>query len=152
MTDKPASPEKETDGTMPFLRHLEELRWRILKSIVAVIVMAMAAFYFADKLILFIKRPFGDTPLYNIQVTGTFYAYLKISLFTGIIAALPVVFYQLWSFISPGLYRKEKAWILPMVAISTLLFLIGAAFCFVVVLPISFKFLMGFAGDLIQNT
>ncbi len=152
MTDKPASPEKETDGTMPFLRHLEELRWRIFKSIIAVIVMAMVAFYFAEKLIIFIKMPFGDTPLYNIQVTGTFYAYLKISLFTGIIAALPVVFYQLWAFISPGLYKKEKAWILPMVAISTLLFLIGAAFCFVVVLPISFKFLMGFAGDLIQNT
>ncbi|UCD62729.1 MAG: twin-arginine translocase subunit TatC [Candidatus Zixiibacteriota bacterium] len=152
MTDNSEQNKESEISSMPFLQHLEELRWRLLKSIIAVIVMSMVAFYFAGDLIKFIKIPFGDTPLYNIQVTGTFYAYLKIALFTGVVGSLPIIFYQLWAFISPGLYRQEKAWILPMVAISTLLFLVGAGFCFLVVLPISFKFLMGFAGEMIQNT
>jgi len=148
------TPEKdENDGTsMPFLRHLEELRWRLFKSIIAIVIMAMTAFYFAEDLIKLVKIPFGDYPLYNIQVTGTFYAYLKIALFAGVIGALPIVFYQLWSFISPGLYKREKAMILPMVAVSTGLFVVGAGFCFKIVLPIAFKFLMGFAAGTIQNT
>ena len=107
---------------MPFLHHLEELRWRLFKSLISIVVLSMAAFYFAEHLILFIKTPFGDTQLYNIQVTGTFYAYLKVSLFAGVMASLPIIFYQLWSFISPGLYKEEKTWILPLVGISTILF------------------------------
>ncbi|NOY88752.1 MAG: twin-arginine translocase subunit TatC [FCB group bacterium] len=144
--------EEENKAAMPFLEHLEELRWRLLKSIVAVIVLAFVAFYFSDYLIRFIKIPLGDVPLYNIKVTGSFYAYLKVSLITGLLAALPVVFYQLWSFISPGLYKHEKAMVIPLVMISTILFLIGGAFCFVMVLPLSFKFLTGFSGDIIKNT
>lgn len=152
MTDE--TPEaKEKDGiSMPFLQHLEELRWRLFKSIIAIIIMALTAFFFAEDLIKLVKIPYGDYPLYNIQVTGTFYAYLKVALFAGVIAALPIVFYQLWSFISPGLYKREKAVILPMVGVSTVLFLIGAGFCFMIVLPIAFQFLMGFAAGTIQNT
>lgn len=145
--------EKEGDGGgMPFLAHLEELRWRVLKSILAIIVMSMVAFYFAEDLVRLIKIPFGDYKLYNIQVTGTFYAYLKIALFAGVLGALPIIFFQMWTFISPGLYKREKAVILPLVVISTILFIIGGAFCFLVVLPVAFKFLMGFSGELIENT
>ena len=146
-----AEETKRGPGNMGFLEHLEELRWRLLKSVLAVVVLSIAAFYFSDKIITFIKLPLGDVQLYNIQVTGSFYAYLKVSLITGILAALPLVFYQMWSFISPGLYKKEKVLILPLVMVSTVLFLIGAAFCFVVVLPLSFKFLIGFSGELIVN-
>ena len=152
MTEETPETEEQTGESMPFLLHLEELRWRLFKSLISIVVLSMAAFYFAEHLILFIKTPFGDTQLYNIQVTGTFYAYLKVSLFAGVMASLPIIFYQLWSFISPGLYKEEKTWILPLVGISTILFIVGAGFCFVVVLPISFKFLMGFAGELIENT
>ena len=136
---------------MGFLGHLEELRWRLLKSVLTVVVLSIAAFYFSDRIITFIKIPLGDVQLYNIQVTGSFYAYLKVSLITGILASLPIVFYQMWSFISPGLYKKEKILILPLVLMSTFLFLVGSAFCFVVVLPLSFKFLIGFSGELIVN-
>ena len=152
MTEETPETKAQTGDSMPFLHHLEELRWRVFKSLISIVVLSMAAFYFAEHLIMFIKAPYGDMPLYNIQVTGTFYAYLKVSLFAGVIASLPIIFYQLWSFISPGLYKKEKAWILPLVAISTVLFLVGAAFCFLVVLPISSNFLMGFAGGLVENT
>lgn len=136
---------------MPFLEHLEELRRRLLKSLVAVIVASIVAFYFSDQIMLFIKRPLGDMQLYNIAVTGSFYAYIKVSLITGVVAALPIIFYQMWSFISPGLFKRERLVILPLVASSTLLFLLGAGFCFIVVLPLSFAFLTGFSGDVIIN-
>jgi len=137
---------------LPFLQHLEELRWRLLKSILSVVVMAGASFYFADELVKLIRIPLGEVQLYNIAVTGTFYAYLKIALVAGVFGALPIIFYQMWSFISPGLYRQEKATILPLVFVSTLLFAAGATFCYFLVLPIAFKFLIGFAGDMVINT
>ncbi len=139
-------------SAMPFLEHLEELRWRLIKSVLAVIVCAFVAFNFAHYLVDFVRIPLGDVKLYNIAVTGTFYAYIKLSLITGVLVSLPFVFYQLWSFISPGLYKKERLMVIPLVLISTILFLIGAAFCFKVVLPISFAFLIGFAGEQIENT
>lgn len=139
-------------GSMPFLHHLEELRWRLIKSVLSVVIFSIVSYFFAEYLIIFIKKPLGDVQLYNISVTGSFYAYLKVSLIAGILGALPITFYQLWAFISPGLYKKERMMIIPLVLISTILFLIGATFCFIIVLPISFNFLIGFAGELIQNT
>lgn len=136
---------------MPFLDHLEELRGRLIKAILAIVLLSAVAFYFSDKILLFIQRPLEGVPLHNMQVTGAFYAYLKVSLFAGILAGLPVIFYQLWMFISPGLYKQEKRLIIPLVTISTLLFLLGSGFCFVVVLPLSLKFLIGFAEDVIVN-
>jgi sec-independent protein translocase protein TatC len=144
-------PETSEGGGMPFLEHVEELRRRILKSLLAIVVCAVAAFYFSDELIRLIRIPLGDTQLHNMEVTGTFYAYLKISLITGVVAALPVIFYQMWMFVSPGLLKKERAMILPLVTVSTILFLIGGTFCFLVVLPIALKFLIGFGGGLIIN-
>ncbi len=138
-------------GNMPFLEHLEELRRRLLKSIVIIVVMAVGSFYFSDHIVQFLKRPLGDVPLFNMEVTGTFYAYLKISLITGLVVSAPFVFYQLWSFVSPGLYQREKIVVLPLVLTSTALFIVGAGFCYLMVLPIAFKFLIGFSGDLVVN-
>jgi len=137
-------------GSIPFLDHLEELRRRLLKAIVAVVVMSLVAFYFSDYLLKFIIAPLGGIKLHVTQVTGSFYAYLKVSLIGGIVAAAPIVFYQLWAFVAPGLYHKEKATILPLVFISSILFVVGAGFCYLVVLPFSLKFLIGFAGDLLS--
>jgi len=141
--------DTESSG-MPFLDHLEELRWRLLKSVLAVVVMAVAAFVFRDELFHFIIRPLGDTKLHFTEVTGSFYAYMKVAIFTGLTAALPIVFYQLWAFIAPGLYRTEKAAVLPLVLISTFLFLLGAAFCYFMVLPMALQFLIGFGDDILQ--
>jgi sec-independent protein translocase protein TatC len=135
---------------MPFLDHLEELRWRLLKSALSVIVLAGLSFYFRNELFLWIIRPLGDVPLHFTEVTGSFYAYLKVSLITGILAALPLVFYQVWMFLSPGLYGHERRIILPLVAISTILFLGGAAFCYFLTLPLALSFLIGFSGDLLS--
>ncbi len=143
------SPEKGSIS-MPFLDHLDQLRSRLLKSLLAVVVCALAAFYFSDELFRLIVMPLGDVKLHVTEVTGSFYAYMKVSLIAGILAALPVVFYQLWSFVGPGLYPDEKRLVFPMVAISTVLFVIGAGFCWLIVLPMSLDFLIGFSDDLLE--
>lgn len=148
--------ELELDGRkdddswdMPFLDHLEELRWRLIKSVAAVIVMALGAFYFSEELVTFMIQPLGeDIKLHVTEVTGAFYAYIKVALIFGIIASLPIVFYQIWGFIAPGLYREEKAMVLPLILMSTLLFAVGAGFCYLLVLPFALKFMIGFSGDL----
>jgi sec-independent protein translocase protein TatC len=150
MADDNGNAETFGFGSMPFLDHLEELRRRLLKSIAAVVILALAAFYFSDELMTLIIKPLGDTKLHVTEVTGSFYAYLKVSLVAGIAAASPIVFYQLWAFVGPGLYQHEKARVLPLVIVSTILFLIGAAFCYLVVLPFSLQFLIGFSGDLLS--
>ncbi|MBI5265748.1 MAG: twin-arginine translocase subunit TatC [candidate division Zixibacteria bacterium] len=137
-------------SNMPFLEHLEELRKRLIRSIIALIIAAGGSFYFAEHIIKFIMTPLGDTKLYVTEVTGTFTAYFKISLITGLLVALPFIFWQLWSFISPGLYKREKLLILPIVLASTTLFLLGAVFCFYVMLPITLAFLIHYGEGLIE--
>jgi sec-independent protein translocase protein TatC len=136
---------------MPFLEHLEELRKRLLRAALAVIAMAIVALYFSDEIMRFILKPLNGVPLHNLQPAGTIWAYLKVALITGVIAALPIVFYQMWAFIAPGLYRKERRTVLALIAASVCLFVIGAGFCYFIVLPLSLKFLLGFADDLIVN-
>ena len=149
--EQPREESKEKNiYAMSFVDHLEELRWRLFKAILSVVIMALIAFYFSDELFKLLIIPLGDVKLHVTEVTGSFYAYLKVSFFAGIFGALPVVFYQLWMFISPGLYKQEKKVVIPLVTISSLLFLIGAAFCYFVVLPLALKFLIGFSGDILN--
>jgi sec-independent protein translocase protein TatC len=135
---------------MPFLEHLEELRWRLLKAILAVILLSGVAFYFAEDLMKFLIRPIGEYQLYVTEVTGSFYAYLKVAIIFGIGGALPVIFFQLWRFIAPGLYKHERIMVIPVVFVSTLLFVVGAGFCYLVVLPLALEFLIGFSGDILS--
>lgn len=141
--------ESKNEGGMPFLRHLEELRKRLILSLLAIILMAAASFYFVDELFLLLIEPLGDVKLHVTEVTGSFYAYLKVALVTGVIAAIPFIFYQLWSFVSPGLYKRERRAILPLVIVSTALFLTGTGFCFLLVLPLALSILIGFSGEIL---
>lgn len=156
LDDSETKASETSFSAMPFLHHLEELRRRLIKAFLGIILGAGAAFYFSTEIMEFIKLPLSrldleGIELHNMQVTGTFYAYLKISLIAGIVATLPWVFYQAWSFVSPGLYQREKVMIFPLVLMSTILFLVGGGFCYVVVLPIALEFLLGFASDQITN-
>ena len=146
---KEHEPFESTFGSMPFLDHLEELRRRLIWSALALVLTTGVAFYFADPLMRFFIEPMGNIKLHVTEVTGSFYAYLKVSLIAGLLAGTPIVFYQLWAFVSPGLYPRERQAVLPLVAVSTTLFLVGAAFCYLVVLPFSLQFLIGFGGDLL---
>ncbi|MBD3792810.1 MAG: twin-arginine translocase subunit TatC [Campylobacterales bacterium] len=132
--------------------HLIELRKRLAISVITVIVFAFVAFGFNQEIIAFAKAPLmgvvnGDPFIGGI---GIFFTALKISIFTGFLFALPVVFAQLWAFIAPGLYDNEKKYVIPFVSISTLMFLLGVAFAYWVVIPLGFQFLWMFAGNLVN--
>ncbi|MBL0721332.1 MAG: twin-arginine translocase subunit TatC [Sulfurovum sp.] len=132
--------------------HLIELRKRLGISVAAIIIFAFIAFGFNQPLIEFVKAPLvsvvnGDPFIGGI---GIFFTALKISIFTGFLLALPVVFSQLWAFIAPGLYDDEKKYVVPFVFVSTSMFLLGTAFAYWVVIPLGFQFLWIFAGNLVN--
>jgi len=132
--------------------HLVELRKRLAISVISIVVFAFVAFGFNQELIAFVKAPLvgvvkGDPFIGGI---GIFFTALKISIFTGFLFALPVVFSQIWAFIAPGLYDNEKKYVIPFVSISTFMFLLGTAFAYWVVIPLGFQFLWMFAGNLVN--
>ena len=133
--------------------HLIELRKRLGISVAIIVIFAFVAFGFNQYIITFAKAPLinvldGADPF--IGGIGIFFTALKISIFTGFLFALPVVFAQMWAFIAPGLYDNEKKYVIPFVSISTAMFLIGAAFAYFLVIPLGFKFLWMFAGNLVN--
>jgi sec-independent protein translocase protein TatC len=135
----------EEEKEMGFLDHLEELRGRIIKSLISIIVFSIVAYVFSERLIEFITRPIPE--VYFMSPTEAFSTRIKISLIAGIIVSVPVIFYHAWRFIVPGLFAKEIKLVIPAVLSSTIFFLIGAVFCFVFVLPLSMKFLLGFGTE-----
>jgi len=157
MTPPIDQPEPQTEDSfdgrdaflsMPFLDHLEEFRKRILKSIMAMVVTVGAAMYYSKEIMQWFVAPLHGVKLTVTEVMGSFMAYFKIGLVVGFAAATPFVFYQLWSFVSPGLYPKERRMVIPFVTSATVLFLGGCAFCYYLVLPWSLQFMIGLAGDI----
>lgn len=133
------------DKELGFLDHLEELRRRVIKSIISVILLSIVAYAFSERLLEFLTQPIPE--VYFMAPTEAFSTRIKISLIAGIIVSLPVIFYHAWKFITPGLFEKEIRLIIPAVLSSTIFFLIGASFCFWLVLPVGIKFLMGFGTE-----
>jgi sec-independent protein translocase protein TatC len=130
---------------MPFLDHLEELRIRLIKSISAVLIFAIAAFVFSEQIMNFLASPVDK--VYFMAPTEAFMVQIKISLLVGVLVAAPVLIYQLWMFVLPGLYEKEVKIVFPIVISSTIFFYGGGAFCLFYVIPIALNFLMKFGGD-----
>ncbi|MBI3030494.1 MAG: twin-arginine translocase subunit TatC [Candidatus Rokubacteria bacterium] len=138
------------DQKMSFLEHLGELRKRILWSVVAVLVGLLIAFGFAERLMKFVRRPFEaaipGAKLVFLTPTEAFWVYMKVALIAGIVLALPVILYQVWAFVVPGLHKHEKRFAVPFVFVGSLFFLIGAAFAQLVVIPFAMRFLVSFPG------
>lgn len=127
--------------------HLNELRKRLLYALISVVLGVVVSVIFADSLLVLIARPIGGLEnLLSIQVTENLSVYFRISLLSGFIIALPFVLIQLLLFVSPGLKRKERQWIIRAVPIATLLFLGGAVFAYLVMLPAALPFLVDFPG------
>jgi len=133
---------------MSFWEHIEELRWRLIKSLAAVLVTSIVAFFFSDWMLDILTRPIDK--IYFIGIGEAFSVRIKLSLFAGVVLALPVLFYQAWKFVVPGLYASEVKMVVPVVVFATLFFVGGAAFCFFMVLPMGIKFLMSYATDKLQ--
>jgi sec-independent protein translocase protein TatC len=153
MSDTPPKPEDELAGTeQPFVAHLIELRDRLVRAMLAIGVAAAALALYPgpgelyDLLAapLVAHLPKGAT-LIATSVISPFMVPLKIMLMAAFLIALPVVLYQLWAFVAPGLYAHEKKLVLPLVVSSTLLFFVGVAFCYFFVFGQVFKFIQSFA-------
>jgi sec-independent protein translocase protein TatC len=140
-----ADDQNEGDGldTMSLMDHLEELRWRIFKSLIAVTIAAVIAFIFRVQIFTFLEAPLpieanaitaktGGPKLIVDSLTGGFTAYLIVSLVVGCVFALPVILYQAWAFIAPGLYKHEKKNAVPFIIIGLFLFAAGLSLGYVV--------------------
>ncbi len=134
--------KKPADKEMSFIEHLEELRKRLLKMFAAVIFFAIGAYYYSDKIIDFFTRPLPQ--VYFMAPTEAFMVRIKMSLIVGAVAAVPIILYQLWMFIGPGLLKREVTLVAPIVVSSTIFFLIGGGLCFFLVLPPAVKLLLSF--------
>jgi len=146
-----------TEEKSPFTEHLSELRDRLVRSFIAIGVGFVAAYLFKEKIFAFLIAPLVDvmggyeqTRIIFTGLPEAFFTYLKVSLLTGIVLATPVLFYEFWMFVSPGLYRSEKKYFLPIVVLSVFFFLLGSSFGYFIVFPYGFEFFLGFSTDTIQ--
>jgi sec-independent protein translocase protein TatC len=143
----------DTEARMPLTAHLEELRWRIVRALAAVAVGFVACYAFAEPIFAFVIRPLAalrpDQPLIiGTGVTEAFFTKLKVSFIAGVFLASPVVFYQAWRFVAPGLYDSEKRLAVPFALAASFFFVAGAAFCYVVVFPVGFRFFLDEYGSI----
>ena len=153
---------EENENSMPFLDHLEELRWRLVKSVIAILIFSVVIFYFTewimDNIFLALAKPefpifkffcwsFGicteeiSITFQSVQMSGQFTTNLMMAIIGGVIIAFPYVFYQLWSFIKPGLKQNELNTVRGIVFFVSILFFIGILFGYYVVAPLSVQFL-----------
>ena len=144
-TDSP-EPENES-GKMSFLEHLDELRKRLVHVACFIAIGFLACWFFAKPIYDFLAIPLTKvlpegTKLAYTKPTDPFTLYMKVAFLAGIFLTLPLTLYEVWKFIAPGLYRKEKKYVVPFLISSMFLFVGGAAFCYYIVLPPAFKFLI----------
>jgi len=143
------------DEKIPFTAHLEELRGRLITCFVAVGIGFVLSYGFKEKLFTILTKPLisamesGDKLIFT-GLPEAFFTYLKVSLLSGIILAIPVIFYQFWMFVVPGLYNKERRLLFPIIFLSSFFFIGGALFGYFLVFPLGFKFFLGFASETIQ--
>ncbi|UYY78656.1 twin-arginine translocase subunit TatC [Sphingomonas sp. R1] len=142
----------EIDDTQaPLLDHLIELRRRLIWSIVSLLVAFGGSLYFARGILGFLVAPLktaGQVKIINTEIFGGFLVEVKVAFFAGLMIAFPVIANQLWQFVAPGLYRREKQALLPFLLATPVLFTAGAAMAYFVAIPVALKFLLGFQGNL----
>lgn len=160
MTDHKEKPfvEDIEQSTAPLMEHLAELRLRLIYSVLAFVVALLAVFTFAEPALQFLAQPIGeilrdsgqDARLIFTAPQEKFFVLFRISVIGGLMLSFPVIAYQLWRFVAPGLYKNEKGAFLPFIIASPALFLLGASFAHYVVTPLALRFFIGF-GDILPS-
>jgi sec-independent protein translocase protein TatC len=135
---------------MPFMQHLIELRNRLIKSFAALAVTTIASAIFTPQILQFLIAPYGSV-LQTIDPTENVSIYFRVAIMSGAVLAMPVFIYQLWKFVAPGLEQKETRYIRILVPGATVLFLIGAAFAWGIMLPSAIGFLANFQSDIFHT-
>ena len=136
-----------TEATMPLTAHLEELRWRVVRALIAVMMAFVGCYFFSERIFEILTEPLlglGDkhVQLIGTGVTEAFFTRLKVSFIAAIFVASPVIFFQAWGFIEPGLIDTERRLAIPFVIAATFFFVSGAAFCYVFVFPVGYAFFL----------
>lgn len=139
----------------PFLSHLEELRKRLIACAIVIGIGFAISYAFSERLFQLLIEPLRavmpeDSHLIFTGLPEMFLTYLKVALVTGVLVAAPFLFYELWMFVAPGLYRNEKRLAVPFVVSSSILFVGGALFGYLVVFPLGFKFFIGFSSEYVK--
>ena len=140
----------DSTGKMSFLEHLDELRTRLIKIIYGLIAGCVIAYVFIQRIFDFFMRPLAQVSGGHMQYTQgsePFMLWMKIGFLAGIFISSPWILWQVWKFIAPGLYAHEKKFAIPFVVLSTTCFLAGAAFCYYVAFPWTWKFFNSFSTD-----
>lgn len=146
----------EDDSKASLISHLEELRWRLVRCAIAIVIGFGVAYAFKERLFEVLTRPLmtamagTENTMIFTGLPEAFFTYLKVSLLAGLVLALPVIFYQFWMFVAPGLYKKERRIILPVVLVSLVFFAAGASFGYFLVFPYGFKFFLGFSSATVR--
>jgi sec-independent protein translocase protein TatC len=142
-----AAPETDPDPApeQTFIEHLTELRNRLLRAVAAILIVFLALIPFATDLYAWLAEPGGQ--LVAIEVAGPFLTPLKLAFFTALMVTMPFSLYQAWAFVAPALYRNEKQLAIPLLVSSTLLFYLGCAFAYYLVMPVVFGFLASITPD-----
>ena len=145
----------DSASEMAFLDHLEELRWRIIKSLLAIIIGSAVSFGYIDWILEIMLKPTLATShpitLQVLTVQGMFLIKWFIAFISGFILAMPIVVYQTWRFVTPGLKINEKRYALPVVMFSCVSFIIGVSFGYLILIPFSLEFFSGMSADLVEN-
>ena len=139
------SDQESTDQPLPLVTHLTELRDKLLRALLAVLLVFICLFPFANDIYTFVSEPLrallpAGATMIATEVASPFFTPFKLSLVTAVFLAMPYVLYQAWSFIAPGMYKHEKRLAIPLLASSVLLFYAGSAFAYYVVFPLIFSF------------
>ena len=146
------SEPEPVDQPLPLVTHLTELRDKLLRALLAILVMFICLFPFANDIYAFVSEPLRSilppgASMIATEVASPFFTPFKLSLVAAVFLAMPYVLYQVWSFIAPGMYRHEKRLAIPLLASSVLLFYAGAAFAYYAVFPLIFTFFTSVAPD-----
>lgn len=138
------------DSRAPLLEHLLELRRRLLYCIGSIAIAFFACWYFAEPIFAFLVHPLlqaGQKTLIYTQIFEAFFVQVKVAFFAAMMISFPVIANQLWQFVAPGLYRKEKRALLPFLLATPVLFLMGASMAYFIAIPVALHFLLGFQGN-----
>jgi sec-independent protein translocase protein TatC len=140
---------------MSFTEHLEELRKRLFRAVIAAFVGFLACYGFKEYLFDMLMRPLlevlpPDSTMIYTSLPEAFFTYLKVSFVAGIFLASPYIFYQIWRFVGPGLYDTEKKFIIPIAIFSGFFFILGGLFAYFIVFPLGFNFFLGYETEIIR--
>ena len=145
--DKQVPESQDTATTtqgMPIMVHLREMRDRLIKSVIALVVTTGVSFYFADDIVEILRKPAGNINLIAIELVENISVFFKVSLAGGVVLAMPILVYQLFAFVTPALTRKEKRYVFTALPFIVVMFLAGLAFGYFVALPPALSFLTDF--------